>query len=970
MRNSLRLTHKTPWLLALTLTAGLLAACQPQATKPTAPAAPQVSAAAAAINNTVIQKSPNDDRSYAALLLANNLQVVLVSDPSLENSAASLAVGVGSAQDPADQQGLAHYLEHMLFLGTAKYPEPAGFMTFTQANGGMTNAFTAFDKTNYLFQINANKFDEALDRFSDYFKAPSFDATYSDKERNAVDNEWSMQKQQDAWILMRIDALTSNPANPRAQFNIGNLTTLADKPSSNLNQSMKAFYQRYYSANIMRLTLVGKQSIPELKILAEKYFASIPNKNIARPDINTPGLTPAQMSKSIHYQPQKDFKALYVDFPVQSNQAQWRLKPNEYVNHLLTSEENGTLCEQLRKLGLAVNTTSYFADDNYGQDGYLRVQVELTELGLKQQDKVVAAIFAYTNLLKRDGLNERYFRELQAMRSKDFAASGKQNPLQQAVQLSSLQFELPVENLLNAAYIYERYDAQAIKNVLDQLDTNKVRVWHISKQEKTTTPISYFDGSYAIADITPAMHAKLNNLAKQYRFNLPPLNNLFTDTLAPIVDNIYLKPKQLVSVAGVEAFLQHPTFYREDKGQISLEINTHLGLQSAKNVVLAKLLSDIYKKQNTALIDRAQNASLGIAIAESNSNSQAFFVSGYTAKHPQLLAELLKSFAALEFSQAQFKETLSSYQQELANGSKSHVYQQLYEHAARLTNKAQWRDQDLLAAANTVTLKDVIAYHRAVKRDPVIRIFAVGNYNPADITAIADTARKILPSKRLPAARTIAHYTTPTNGQWLEVKETVGLADSALMQVWFRAQKSDDEKAQLVILNAFLDKAFFTQLRTNEQLGYVVQSTPYSVNDVPGYALLVQSSNSDTATIKARMDKFRIDYLQELKNIDPMALEATKQAMIANIMQKPTDFYKEAGMYAGEFWQAKYNFDLRDRHLNALKMVSKDDLIKLYERLLLDESSGGLLLQIRGTNFKDADFASVNALTPSSSPAH
>ena len=946
--------NKTQWLIALALSGALLVACQPQSTKPVAPL---VSAAAAAINGTVIQKSPNDDRSYAAIMLPNNLQVVLVSDPTLENSAASLAVGVGSAQDPQDQQGLAHYLEHMLFLGTTKFPEPAGFMTFTQTNGGMTNAFTAYDKTNYLFQINATKFDEALDRFSDYFKSPTFDATYSDKERNAVNNEWSMQKQQDPWIMMRIDALTGNPESPRAKFNIGNLETLVDKPSSTLNDSMKAFYQRYYSANIMRLTLVGKQSIPELKLLAEKYFASIPNKNIAQPEITVPGLTDAQTSKSIHYKPSKDFKALYVDFPMKSNKAQWRLKPNEYVRNLLTTEEAGTLCEQLRKKGFAVNTTAYFASDSYGPDGYMRVQVELTELGLKHQDEVVAAVFAYTEVVKREGLNENYFRELQAMRAKDFVNAGKPNPLQQAVQLTTMQFDIPVENLLNAGFIYERYDAPAIKAVLDQMDTNKVRVWHVSQDEVVTKPVPYFNGSYEVKDITPEQHARFARLAKKYTFNLPPLNNLFTDKLAPIVDNKYLKPHQVVSAAGVEAFVQHPEFYREDKGQLSLEINSGLGVKNPKNIVLANLLNEIYKKQNTSLMDRAFNASLGVTTSVGGPNSQSIFVSGYTTKHQILIDELLTNFVKLEFSQAEFNAALETYKQNLANNNRNHVFRQLYGHLGRLTNKVQWRDQDLLLAADKVKLNDVVTYYNAVKRDPLIRILAVGNYSEESVKQMALSAAKILPGKRLPSARVISQYTTPIGGKTIELQASLDLADSAVMQVWFRETKSDDDQAQLVILNAFLDKAFFTQLRTNEQLGYVVQSMPYAVDDTPGYAMLVQSSNSDLSKIKARMDKFRADYLAELNAIEPAKIEATKQAMIANIMQKPTDFYKEAGIYTGEFWHAKYGFDGRDRHLNALKMVNKEDLIKLYESLLLNDKSSGILLQIRGTNFKDAPFA-------------
>ena len=105
------------------------------------------------------------------------------------------------------------------------------------------------------------------------------------------------------------------------------------------------------------------------------------------------------------------------------------------------------------------------------------------------------------------------------------------------------------------------------------------------------------------------------------------------------------------------------------------------------------------------------------------------------------------------------------------------------------------------------------------------------------------------------------------------------------------------------------------------------------------------------------MDSFRINYLAELKSIDPEKIEQTKQAMIANLTQKPTNFYKEARAYHGEFWHAKYNFDGRDRHLAALKKVSKEELIKMYETLLLNDKSSGVLIQIRGTNFKDAPFA-------------
>jgi len=67
-----------------------------------------------------IQVSVNDKRSYRHLVLPNKLEVTLIHDPDTEKSSACLDVKVGSLADPKDVNGLAHFLEHMLFMGTEK----------------------------------------------------------------------------------------------------------------------------------------------------------------------------------------------------------------------------------------------------------------------------------------------------------------------------------------------------------------------------------------------------------------------------------------------------------------------------------------------------------------------------------------------------------------------------------------------------------------------------------------------------------------------------------------------------------------------------------------------------------------------------------------------------------------------------------------------------------------------------------
>ena len=90
----------------------------------------------------------NAIRKYGVVTLKNGLEVFLTYDPTALKSAASLAVGTGSLYDPADKPGLAHLLEHMLFLGTTKYPTVGQYQQFIGQNNGEANAYTADDITN------------------------------------------------------------------------------------------------------------------------------------------------------------------------------------------------------------------------------------------------------------------------------------------------------------------------------------------------------------------------------------------------------------------------------------------------------------------------------------------------------------------------------------------------------------------------------------------------------------------------------------------------------------------------------------------------------------------------------------------------------------------------------------------------------------------------------------------------------
>ena len=121
-----------------------------------------------------MRKSEHDHRNYKYVQLANKMKVLLVHDEATTKSAATLYVRSGSLNDPPEVNGIAHFCEHMLFLGTKKFPSPASYGDFLTKNGGSRNAATGEDFTFFFFDVKNAALDEALERFSDFFKAPLF----------------------------------------------------------------------------------------------------------------------------------------------------------------------------------------------------------------------------------------------------------------------------------------------------------------------------------------------------------------------------------------------------------------------------------------------------------------------------------------------------------------------------------------------------------------------------------------------------------------------------------------------------------------------------------------------------------------------------------------------------------------------------------------------------------------------------
>lgn len=136
-----------------------------------------------------IVKSEEDKRLYRGLKLENGIKVLLISDPTTDKSSCCLSCEIGHMSDPEHLPGLAHFVEHMLFLGTKKYPNENEYSSFLSKNSGSSNAATYPDLTKFYFDIMPEKLEEAIDRFSQFFTGPLFTESATLREINAVHSE-------------------------------------------------------------------------------------------------------------------------------------------------------------------------------------------------------------------------------------------------------------------------------------------------------------------------------------------------------------------------------------------------------------------------------------------------------------------------------------------------------------------------------------------------------------------------------------------------------------------------------------------------------------------------------------------------------------------------------------------------------------------------------------------------------------
>jgi len=899
-----------------------------------------------------IVTSPNDTRDYQVIRLTNDLQVLLVFDPDLKNSAASLSVPIGSMHNPDSQLGLAHYLEHMLFLGSERYPIINDYSKFMSQNGGYTNAYTAQDQTVYGFEVNDNAFAEALDRLADVMRSPLLDEQYAEKERHTVNAEHKTNYDNDMRKLYALQRYSLNPQHPMTRFSTGDLTTLIDKPNSNLQQQLEAFFRQHYSANAMKVALTSPRSIEEMQKVAVKYLTQIPNNKATKPVIITPLITEQQLAIEVQMKPTADLKFLQVAFLVPSLKDEYMYQPGGYINRLLGSDHKGGLSDYLKNKGLTESVGAGFSSTQSEEYSQFSITFKLTEKGLLEQDTVISSLFAYIHLIKEKGVNQLQYSQQKKSLDNFFQFLPKSAGFNYVMSLSSTMQKYPLADILSYSFRLDGFKEAFINEVLDYFTPENSRLFLVSPDAVVDTDIPFYQGQYSQAKI-PAQRLKnwlQDAQSIQSQMTLPVSNEWLPENLTLVNEGKKKVALHLVEQPGLSVWMKQSEL-NEPKGIYKLQLNNNLNDRSPKDRIKMSLLLDIIQKQLSDLSFITQEA--GLAFSINSSNGLLITTRGYNDKQSQLLFILLDHIHHLAIDKQVLKLSKQELKRRLKNRAKGKPMDLALDGFRKIIRQPAWSDETLLAELEHITPEDLLTLVDEIFSQSSVRLLALGNFSTTEVLNVSEQLQKKINIQKKPFYKTKRLNATPEQGA-LNFSRESSKEDDALASLYLAKSEGTISLAKAELLNKLLKPAFYNQIRTQEQLTYSPFTASFEIEDSIAFGLFTQSPAIGSAALYQRFKVFLEEFKSILIQTKENDFEDIKHAHIVNYLTKPNNLSGEFSYLANEWMDNKNEIDTKLDYVRVLEGITLKQVQDYYLSLFFDaENTQQIIVQVKGQNFTE-----------------
>ncbi|KAI0564782.1 Insulinase (Peptidase M16) [Gracilaria domingensis] len=912
-----------------------------------------------------LEVSPYDQLGYRAITLANDLDVLIASDPSSDKAAASLDVAVGHFSDPHNLPGLAHFLEHMLFLGTKKYPDEDSYNNFLAENGGHSNAYTAQEHTNYYFEmIIADKrneeadgkmppLKEALDRFSQFFKAPLFTESATERELNAVHSEHQKNLQSDSRRRFQVQSEMSNPDHPRSKFSTGSLETLRDIPQEegvDVRAALLDFHRTYYSANIMKLCIIGPHPIDVMQEWVCELFSGISNTGRELPCEayrSTPPVRKQDCGRKTMVESIKDIRLLEISWTTPWCANEYRSRPGYFIAGYVGYEGEGSVLSLLKKRGWAdslscgpvpLMTYSEFV-----------VYITLTAEGVEHIDEIISLIYQCIRLVKENGITSTAYEEEAVLKENQFRFREKSEPGDFVLHGSSWMHYLKPTQYLSGQVLYMEFNPEDIRTVLEYLtpENSSVMITGRFVSEKTTMREKWYGTPFCFESIPLETLAKWDSCSCDPKLFLRQSNPFIPSEFdlhgEPLLDGERDRsgPNLVHSTELMDVYHKLDRSFKRPKACILVLVRTPGSYASPLHVVLTYLLSFLVEDALMEYSYPASRAGFEYEV-EQQMNGLQIYLKGYNHRIDVLLEAVFRKIASLEVDPIRFAMQKDHLQRSYQNFAKAQPYSRAMYNTCSLLEEPRWHVSECLSALmdDRVTPERMAVYAKEMCKRAHIMALVTGNIAQESAIGMIENVHSIL---RYTPTKDYEHVTRrvvqlPFTGDvFFRMKhsnpEDNNSAIEVLFQIGLEGHFETDMKLEL--LSEILNKPCFYELRTVQQLGYMVFEGYREYENTRGLFVIVQSTVKNPDDLLVRIDTFLVSSREKvLECMTDEKFDQFKSALRAKKSQPERSLGQETFRFWNELISETREFDRPFKEIEALESIQKEDVVKFYDEYI------------------------------------
>ena len=921
-----------------------------------------------AVQAEEILKSPNDNRDYAAVTLANGLRVILVSDPDTDKAAASLDINIGYYQDPDDRPGLAHFLEHMLFLGTRKYPDADAYKEFISSHGGMDNAFTGSEHTNYFFDIDKDFLDPTLDRFAQFFIAPLFNEEYVQREMNAVDSEYRLKIKDDGRRIYETFKITANNKHPFSKFSVGNLDSLGDRDANNTRDELIRFYNKYYSANLMTLAVIGKEPIAELKKMVQR-FAAIKNHAVNIKPVTAPLFKKDQQQVRLQIKPLQELRLLTLSFTTPWHQRYYREKPFQILGHLLGYEGKNSLHALLKQRGW-INSLSAGSGTVANNYTTFDIDLDLTEAGLQHSDEITTLVFQAINLVRRHGIKRWIHDEIDQISELNFRFSEKGRPGREVVSLAGNLHNYPAHMVIKGPYVSESFSAHQIESILADFNSTNLRQIIVAPTVTTDQIEPYYDTAYSIKPLTKKQLKAWQQAGLNPHLAIPPANPFIPDDTDVLSNNSGQDiPELIIEQDGFRVWHKQDDEFNTPRADINVGLASTVASETLHQSLMTSLYTALVNDHLNAFAYPAALAGLHYRLNKGE-RGIGFSVAGYDDKQQLMISRIIDTMMSYKVNPERFAVIRERMKRDWENTRLDRPYQQLNRALNTLLQPRSWTPESYLNAVDNISITGLERHIAELKKAAHINMLIHGNINRTEAVKIAADMNQRLRQQIKPAPQLTRHAIKLDNMTSAHhFSMDIDHNDSAIISYHQAADDSTQTQARNLLLLQILETPFFNELRTNKQLGYVVYAGLSRNLRLPAIKFVIQSPVTGPAALLGHIDEFIQRQFTQIKDMDNATFADHQQAILTRLLEKDKRMSERSRRYSSALALKYYNFNHREELAQAIRALSPADISDYYQTLLLAKQQRRIIIESTGHKHRRDDKTAAEGTATAEIPA-